>query len=164
MTSFRRDAVVRIGAEPLPPGLVALVLPAAAWSLRGAMIEFVYPKPTRALSGRRCDLAPEIDAAFRQFSQAVFRDGALSKKAKQLIAVTVAHVTQSPYCIESHTKVAARVGATPEDSEQVPKFDPFRLLTLNPSIEQESRAVLAPGGLGGNCSPDKAKTGWLTDS
>ena len=79
------------------------------------MNESVYPKPTRALSERRRDLAPEIDAAFRQFSQAVFQDGALSKKAKQLIAVAVAHVTQCPYCIESHTKAAARAGATPED-------------------------------------------------
>lgn len=79
------------------------------------MSESLYPKPTKALADRRRDLAPEVDAAFRQFSRAVFRDGALSTRTKQLIAVAVAHVTQCPYCIEGHTKAAARTGATAEE-------------------------------------------------
>jgi AhpD family alkylhydroperoxidase len=33
----------------------------------------------------------------------------------QLIAVEVAHVTQCPYCIRSHTKTAMRKGATKEE-------------------------------------------------
>jgi AhpD family alkylhydroperoxidase len=45
--------------------------------------------------------------------RAVFRDGALPGKTKQLIAV--AHVTQCPYCIKGHTKAALRHGATPEE-------------------------------------------------
>lgn len=45
----------------------------------------------------------------------MFRDGALPAKTKQLIAVAVAHVTQCPYCIQGHTKVATREGATPEE-------------------------------------------------
>jgi AhpD family alkylhydroperoxidase len=45
----------------------------------------------------------------------VFADGALPSKTKQLIAVAVAHVTQCPYCIRSHTRSAARRGATPEE-------------------------------------------------
>jgi AhpD family alkylhydroperoxidase len=61
------------------------------------------------------ELAPETEAAFRQFSQAVFRDGALPGKTKQLIAVAIAHVTQCPYCIKGHTKAALRHGATPEE-------------------------------------------------
>ena len=75
----------------------------------------MYPQATKALVQKRSDLAPEIEAAFRQFNQAVFRDGALPGKTKQLIAVAVAHVTQCPYCIKGHTKAALRHGATPEE-------------------------------------------------
>jgi AhpD family alkylhydroperoxidase len=80
-----------------------------------SMNEALYPKPTRALSERRSALAPKVDAAFQQFNQAVFQDGALSRKSKQLIAVAIAHVTQCPYCIRGHAKAAARAGATPEE-------------------------------------------------
>jgi AhpD family alkylhydroperoxidase len=79
------------------------------------MSDSLYPKPTRELAERRRNLAPEAEAAFRQFSQAVFREGALPPKVKQLIAVAVAHVTQCPYCIQGHTKAAVREGATPEE-------------------------------------------------
>jgi AhpD family alkylhydroperoxidase len=75
----------------------------------------MYPQATKALAQKRSELAPEIEAAFRQFSQAVFRDGALPGKTKQLIAVAVAHVTQCPYCIRGHTKAALGQGATPEE-------------------------------------------------
>jgi AhpD family alkylhydroperoxidase len=79
------------------------------------MTESMYPQTTQALAQKRRDLAPEIEAAFRQFSQATFRDGALPGKTKQLIAVAVAHVTQCPYCIKGHTRAALRDGATPEE-------------------------------------------------
>jgi AhpD family alkylhydroperoxidase len=79
------------------------------------MSDTLYPKPSKALAQKRSALAPEIDAAFRQFSLAVFKEGALSRKSKQLIAVAVAHVTQCPYCIQGHTKAAVREGATPQE-------------------------------------------------
>ena len=79
------------------------------------MRESMYPQTTREMAERRRALAPEADAAFRQFSQAVFRDGALPEKTKQLIAVAVAHVTQCPYCIRGHTRAALRHGAMPEE-------------------------------------------------
>jgi AhpD family alkylhydroperoxidase len=79
------------------------------------MSESMYPQATRALAEKRSELAPEAEAAFQQFSQAVFRDGALPARTKQLIAVAVAHVTQCPYCIKGHTKAAVRQGATPEE-------------------------------------------------
>jgi AhpD family alkylhydroperoxidase len=78
------------------------------------MSEHMYPPATRALAEKRRALAPDAEAAFRQFSQAVFQDGALDGRAKQLIAVAVAHVTQCPYCIRGHTKAALRAGATAE--------------------------------------------------
>ena len=79
------------------------------------MGESMYLQATKALAQKRSELAPGIEAAFRQFSQAVFQDGALPGKTKQLIAVAVAHVTQCPYCIRGHTKAALREGATPEE-------------------------------------------------
>jgi AhpD family alkylhydroperoxidase len=77
------------------------------------MSDAVYPTPTRELAARRAELAPETHDAFQAFSKQVFADGALPEKTKQLIAV--AHVTQCPYCIKGHTKVAMRKGATPEE-------------------------------------------------
>jgi AhpD family alkylhydroperoxidase len=79
------------------------------------MSESMYPQATREIAEKRRALAPEVEAAFRQFNQAVFRDGALPEKTKQLIAVAVAHVTQCPYCIRGHTRAALRHGATPEE-------------------------------------------------
>ncbi len=75
----------------------------------------LYPKPSRELSARRRELAPDAEAAFRAFSRAVFQPGALSRKTKELIAVAVAHVTQCPYCIQGHTRAAAREGASNEE-------------------------------------------------
>ena len=79
------------------------------------MSESVYPAVTRELVETRRALAPELEDAFRAFSQKVFADGALPAKTKQLIAVAVAHVTQCPYCIRGHTRAATREGATPEE-------------------------------------------------
>lgn len=75
----------------------------------------MYPAPTRELAQARRELAPEPQAAFDAFSRAVFADGALSAKMKQIVAVAVAHATQCPYCIKGHTKAAVRAGATPEE-------------------------------------------------
>lgn len=79
------------------------------------MSDAPYPKLTRQLSDTRRRLAPEAEAAFRAFGEAVFREGALPRKTKQLIAVAVAHATQCPYCIQGHAKAASRVGASPEE-------------------------------------------------
>ena len=75
----------------------------------------VYPLSTAEIRRKRHDLAPIQQAAFEAFNKAVFADGALPAKIKQIIAVAVAHVTQCPYCIEGHTKAALRAGASPEE-------------------------------------------------
>jgi AhpD family alkylhydroperoxidase len=77
--------------------------------------ESLYPTATPELAHKRHDLAPDAEAAFRAFSKAVFADGALPAKTKQIIAVAVAHVTQCPYCIRGHTKAALRHGATEQE-------------------------------------------------
>lgn len=65
----------------------------------------LYPHPTHETSALRRQLTPAASAAFADFSRAVFADGALSTKMKQLIAGAVAHVTQCPYCIRGTPKV-----------------------------------------------------------
>ncbi len=75
----------------------------------------MYPAPSKELAQKRKDLAPDIYAAFQSFSQRVFADGVLPSKTKELIAVAVAHVTQCPYCIRSHTKRAVLKGATGQE-------------------------------------------------
>ena len=78
------------------------------------MSEISFPKATREHAERRHALTPEADEAFKAFSKAVFADGALDTRTKQLIAVAVAHVTQCPWCIEGHVKAARREGASAE--------------------------------------------------
>lgn len=79
------------------------------------MSEAMYHPTTPEVSARRKQLAPGIHDAFDNFSHAVFAEGALPEKTKQLIAVAVAHTTQCPYCITGHTRLARRKGATPEE-------------------------------------------------
>lgn len=75
----------------------------------------IYPPATPAMSHKRAELAPDQVEAFRDFSKAVFKEGALDEKTKQLIAVASAHITQCPYCIKGHTKQAKKKGATNEE-------------------------------------------------
>ena len=79
------------------------------------MPDSMYPIATRELATRREQAAPEIHDAFQAFSRQVFAEGALPEKTKQLIAVAVAHVTQCPYCIRGHTRLAHRKGASEQE-------------------------------------------------
>ena len=76
----------------------------------------MFPAPTRELIDKRRDLSPAQLEAFHAFSKSVFAEGALSTSVKQLIAVAVAHVTQCPYCIRSHTAAALKAGATEQQA------------------------------------------------
>ena len=79
------------------------------------MRDSLYPSPTLETSEKRASLAPDVHDAFHSFSASVFAEGALTEKTKQLIAVAVAHVTQCPYCIRGHTKLALKHGATEKE-------------------------------------------------
>ncbi len=79
------------------------------------MADSIYPIASRELAGRRKQAAPKTHDAFQAFSRQVFADGALPEKTKQLIAVAVAHVTQCPYCIRGHARLAARRGASEQE-------------------------------------------------
>lgn len=75
----------------------------------------MFPSATPEMSKKRASLAPDQVKAFRNFNKEVFKEGALDKKTKQLIAVASAHITQCPYCIKGHTKQAKQEGATNEE-------------------------------------------------
>jgi AhpD family alkylhydroperoxidase len=75
----------------------------------------LYPIASNELRARRKQAAPEIHDAFQTFSRQAFAGGALPEKTKQLIAVAVAHVTQCPYCIQGHARLAQRKGATEQE-------------------------------------------------
>lgn len=79
------------------------------------MQEQLYPGPSKELAQKRAQLAPQVSAAFKAFGAAVFADGALPRKTKELIAVAAAHVTQCPYCIRGHTESALEAGATEQE-------------------------------------------------
>lgn len=65
------------------------------------------------------ELAPEAFRAFLAFDEAVIKDGAISRKNKELIAVAVALTTQCPYCIQIHAQRAKQAGATEQELAEV---------------------------------------------
>src|SRR5580700_4193063 len=61
------------------------------------------------------ELAPEAFKGFVAFDEAVFKEGAIPLKYKELMAVAVALTTQCPYCIEIHSKKAKKAGVTEQE-------------------------------------------------
>jgi AhpD family alkylhydroperoxidase len=61
------------------------------------------------------ELAPEAFKGFMTFDKAVFKDGVIPLKYKELMAVAVALTTQCPYCIEIHAERARKAGATEQE-------------------------------------------------
>ena len=78
------------------------------------------------------------EAAGFLVAEAVFADGALPTKVKQIIAVAVAHVTQCPYCIKGHTKAALRHGGL----EQVELSVDGATLAISPITPSSGPVVL----------------------
>jgi AhpD family alkylhydroperoxidase len=58
------------------------------------------------------EINPELHQAWRAYHDGVFKDGALSKMEKEIIAVAGAHITTCPYCIRSRVKNSKNSGAT----------------------------------------------------
>ncbi|HEY1860495.1 MAG TPA: carboxymuconolactone decarboxylase family protein [Gemmataceae bacterium] len=61
------------------------------------------------------ELAPDAFKEFIAFDEAAFKGGAIPLKYKELMAVAVALTTQCPYCIEVHSKMARKAGATEQE-------------------------------------------------
>lgn len=75
----------------------------------------LYEKTYFNRLGELSKTAPHSFKAFIQFDQEVMKDGVLSHKEKELIAVASAHTTGCPYCIDLHTTNAKRAGASIEE-------------------------------------------------
>src|SRR5581483_2377698 len=79
-----------------------------------AMADF-YGKETSKNLRKLRQMAPDAFKGFLDFDQAVFKDGAIPSKTKELMAITAAHVTQCPWCIEAHVTRAKEKGCTDEE-------------------------------------------------
>ena len=60
-------------------------------------------------------LAPEATTAFWAYDKAALSDGAIPKKYKELMALSVALTTQCVYCIELHRQAALKAGVTEQE-------------------------------------------------
>lgn len=85
------------------------------WKEIAMSTDNMYRPTTPEIAQRRKELAPHVRHAFEAFSRAVLADGALPEKTKQLIAGAVAHTTQCLFCIQGHTRLARRKGASDEE-------------------------------------------------
>ncbi len=68
-------------------------------------------QPTRDLRGH----IPAVFEGYAALSAAVFVDGALDARTKELIALAIAVAKQCDGCMASHARGAARRGATAEE-------------------------------------------------
>ncbi|MFZ6655335.1 carboxymuconolactone decarboxylase family protein [Undibacterium sp. TJN19] len=73
-----------------------------------------------ALAPELVRLAPSEAQAFLALKKAAERhDGQIPDKTRELISIAVALTTQCAYCIDVHSKNAARAGATREEIAEV---------------------------------------------
>jgi AhpD family alkylhydroperoxidase len=79
------------------------------------MTNSLYQKENLKNLNQLKNLAPEQMQAFSEFNTAVLKEGVLTRKEKEIIAVAIAHVTECPYCIDSHTRNAKAEGASLEE-------------------------------------------------
>jgi alkylhydroperoxidase/carboxymuconolactone decarboxylase family protein len=56
----------------------------------------------------------ELATKFFDYYNEVFKEGALTEREKALIALSVSHAIQCPYCIDAYTKDTLQRGVTNE--------------------------------------------------
>ncbi|MBK6362248.1 MAG: carboxymuconolactone decarboxylase family protein [Saprospiraceae bacterium] len=66
--------------------------------------------------GEITDLQPEMGKKFFDWYGEVFKEGALTVREKNLIALAVAHTVQCPYCMDAYTSECLSSGC---DEEQM---------------------------------------------
>ncbi|KOO37095.1 carboxymuconolactone decarboxylase family protein [Priestia koreensis] len=65
--------------------------------------------------GHFAEKMPDVTKTFNAFTEACFKEGELSKKEKQLIALGISLVAQDEYCMIYHTKGCLDQGATEKE-------------------------------------------------
>ena len=78
------------------------------------MVDFFGKETSKYLRNLRQN-APDAFKGFLDFDKEVFKDGAIPSKTKELMAITAAHVTQCPWCIEAHVARAKEKGCTDQE-------------------------------------------------
>lgn len=61
------------------------------------------------------EYSPELGKKFFEWYGEVFKEGALTKREKGLIALAVAHAIQCPYCIDAYTADTLEQGCSEEE-------------------------------------------------
>ena len=59
--------------------------------------------------------SPELAKKFFDYYAAVFAEGELTVREKNLIALAVAHADQCPYCIDAYTQSCLEKGSNPAE-------------------------------------------------
>jgi AhpD family alkylhydroperoxidase len=80
-----------------------------------------YSEITRSVSGQLRTLranAPDLMKGFKDLSDAAFRDGILSKKTKELIALCLGVAGHCDACIGFHVRTLVKLGATRAEIEE----------------------------------------------
>lgn len=70
-----------------------------------------YHQEDLARFGEMGKNAPELWKKFNEWYGAVFAEGALTTREKNLIALAVAHAVQCPYCIDAYTTASLEAGS-----------------------------------------------------
>lgn len=94
-------------------------------------------KPTRELRQH----IPGVFDAYAAFGKAVFIDGALDAKTKELIALAISVSKQCDGCMASHGRGAARQGATAEEVAEA--LGVAIMMNGGPGVVQAPRAYEA---------------------
>lgn len=113
------------------------------------MADFYSKETIKSLRKLR-QLKPDLFKGFMDWDNAIFKDGALPAKTKELMAITAAHVTGCPWCIEDHVKRAIKQGATDEEIAEASFVAialragaPFAHSSVAMAVSEEQRKAVA---------------------
>ena len=79
------------------------------------MKETYYNHEDLGKFGKITDFQKELGEKFFDYYGNVFKEGALTKREKSLIALAVAHAIQCPYCIDAYTTDTLKQGCDEEE-------------------------------------------------
>ncbi|MDA2919047.1 carboxymuconolactone decarboxylase family protein [Desulfobacterota bacterium AH_259_B03_O07] len=79
------------------------------------MSEYMLKSDIKADIAHLKEIDPDLYGAWMDFHNSVFKDGALTKKEKELIAVAGAHITRCSYCIRSRVNISKKHGASDQE-------------------------------------------------
>ena len=97
---------------------MVLMMSGMVFAAEEAHTQVDYKKVAREAGERRNKLAeahPDMMGAFSALAREVLKDGALSTKTKELIAVALSVSAQCDVCITSHVQNAIKAGVTREE-------------------------------------------------